>query len=119
MKYLGGLYVLLSRESNEALQKSIEDNKETFAELFDSVVPWDNSFAVEDKVVWVRCRGIPLRFWNKNWFKQVATLVGALIEVDFATLQQEVLEFARLKVRVPVGGKSRLMKNIWFNDIEC
>ncbi|ESW33234.1 hypothetical protein PHAVU_001G053800, partial [Phaseolus vulgaris] len=101
MRYLGGLYVLLSGESDEALQKSIEDNKETFAEFFDSVVPWDNSFVVEDKVVWVRCRGIPLKFWNKNCFKQVATLVGALIEVDVATLQQKVLEFARLKVRVP------------------
>jgi len=87
VRYLWGLYVLLSGERNGALQKSIEENKESFADFFDSVVPWDDNFVVAEKVVWVRCRGILLRFWNKKCFEQVAALVGALVEVDDATLQ--------------------------------
>ena len=75
-------------------------------------MPWDDKFAVEDKHVCVRCRRIPLKFWNKQCFEQVATLVGSLVEVEIATLEQEVLEYARLKVRVPLVGEARTVHNV-------
>ena len=68
------------------VQKALEDKKEWFANVFAFVVPWDDIFVVEDKIVWVRCRGISLKFWSKHCFEQVAALVGSLIEVDVATL---------------------------------
>jgi len=51
MRYLGVLHVLLSGEPDGALQKAIEGNKEMLVDFFDSVVSWDNNFAVEDMVV--------------------------------------------------------------------
>ena len=69
------------------VQKALEDKKKWFAKVFESVVPWDDIFVVEDKIVWIRCKGIPLKFWSKHCFEQVAPLVGSLIEVDVATLE--------------------------------
>ena len=44
------------------IQKSLLENKEWFTKAFESVFPWDEKFVVEDKLVWVRCRRIPLKF---------------------------------------------------------
>ena len=56
---------------------------------------------------------------NKKCVEQVVAPIGSLVEVDAATLQKKVLAFARLRVRVPVGGETHLMKNVRFNEIEC
>lgn len=85
VRYLGDLYVLLSGDLEGIVQKTLEDNKEMFATVFESVVPWEDNFAVDEKLVWVRCRGIPLSFWNNTCFEQVAAQVGSLVEVDAST----------------------------------
>jgi len=46
------------------VKKVVEENKEWFEELFDTIIPWEDNFVVLDKFVWVRCRGLPLKLWN-------------------------------------------------------
>ena len=85
--------MLLSGESVKVLQKSLEENKDLFAEIFESVVLWEDKCEVLEKIVWVRCRVIPLRFWNKLCFEQVVAQIGSLVEIDAATLEQVCLDW--------------------------
>nr|XP_007133499.1 hypothetical protein PHAVU_011G184000g [Phaseolus vulgaris]ESW05493.1 hypothetical protein PHAVU_011G184000g [Phaseolus vulgaris] len=119
VRYLGGQYVLLSGESDGIIQKTLKDNKEMMGALFESIVPWEESFAVDEKVVWVRCRGLPLSMWNRGCFERVAAHVGSLVEVDEAMSEFEDLEFARLRVRAPVGRAIRMAMDMKINDILC
>ena len=119
VRYLGGQYVLLSGESDGMIQKTLKNNKETMGALFESIIPWEESFAVDEKVVWVRCRGLPLSMWNRGCFERVAAQVGSLVEVDGSTLEFEDLEFARLRVRAPVGRAIHMVMDTKINDILC
>jgi len=77
------------------------------------------SLEIQEKLVLVICRGIPLRFWNNTFFERVEAQVGTLVEVDDSTIKREVLEFVRLRVRAPVGRELRMVKNMRINETLC
>ena len=68
-KFLGGFHVLLMGENETKVKEAIEENKEWFEELFDTIIPWEDQFVAVDKLVWARCRGLPLKLWNTECFK--------------------------------------------------
>jgi len=57
VRILGGMYVLLSCEEEGQIKRLIAKNKEWFEGIFESIVPWDDSFANFEKIAWFRCRG--------------------------------------------------------------
>jgi len=96
-------YVLLSCNEDGLIGKLIEKNKDWFAGMFVSILPWDESFAVNERYAWVRCRGLPLQLWSNQCFESIRALVGKVVEVDQATLAREVLEYVRFRDRIPAG----------------
>jgi len=99
------------------IKEAIEENKEWFEEMFDTIIPWEDQFVAVDKLVWVRCRGLPLKLWNTDCFKHIAALLGTLIEVDEATLALEELEYARFKIRVSVGCEAKITSYMKINEV--
>ncbi|KAK7356785.1 hypothetical protein VNO80_16061 [Phaseolus coccineus] len=63
----------------------------------------DDSFVVSEKMAWFRCRGIPLALWSNQCFEPIGDLVATLVEVDTGTVSKEVLEYARLRTKIPLG----------------
>ncbi|KAK7347588.1 hypothetical protein VNO80_22123 [Phaseolus coccineus] len=92
LRYLGEKFILLSCEEEGVIGKLIEDNKDWFDGMLDSVVPWDDSFVVKEKLLW-------------------------FIKVDEATVRREVLEYVRLCITIPVGEKATLVKEVQINNI--
>lgn len=62
--------------------------------------------------VWVRCTRVPLSVWNKVCFNKVVDHIATLIGVDEATLAWENIEYARLKIRIPLGDSALLNHNM-------
>jgi len=102
VRYLRDKEVLLTGSDGVNLKDVIEGNKEVLAGVFEVLEPWSEKPLQGNKVVWVRCRGLPLHLWTLDCFKQITRIVGTLLQVDVATREWENLEFARLKVRVPI-----------------
>jgi len=50
VRYLREKYVLLSCEEECLIERLIADNKEWFEGIFGSIVPWDDSFVVSEKI---------------------------------------------------------------------
>lgn len=88
VKYLGGFHVLLMGEDEIKVKEATEENKEWFKELFDTIAPWKDPFVAVDKLVWVHCRGIPLKLWNVECFEKIVALLETLVEADKATLER-------------------------------
>ncbi|KAK7377805.1 hypothetical protein VNO80_03237 [Phaseolus coccineus] len=116
LRYLGEKFVLMSCDNVGIIGKLIEDNKDWFDGMFESVHPWNDAFTVNEKFAWVRCRGIPLQLWCSSCFECIGALVGKVVEVDKATVKREVLEFACLRVKIPVGGTINMVKEVWGDD---
>jgi len=117
IKYLDGFHVLLLGEYELKVKEVVEEKKEWFDDLFDTIVPWEDQFVVVDKLVWVRCRGLPLILWNVDCFGKNAALLGNLVEVDKATQELEELEYARFMIRVHVGCEVKLSSYFKINRI--
>jgi len=111
--------VLLFCEEEGTIERAIMKNKEWFDGVFDSLVPWNDSFVVPEKFVWVWCRGISLSLWSNQYFERIGALVGTLVEVDEVTITREVLEYARLRIRILVGEEARSVKSVRINDTLC
>jgi len=117
VKFLGGFHVLLKGENEMTIKDAIEENKEWFEEIFDTIIPWNEQFVAVDKLVRVRWRGLPLELWNYDCFKHIAALLGTLVEIDEATLALEEMEYARFRIRVSVGCEAKITSYMNINDV--
>ena len=111
IRYLGERFVLLSWDEGEGLSKIIADNKSWFDELFSLVIPWDDSFAVKERLAWIRCRGIPLQLWCNQCFTRVGAPVGEVVEIEELTEKRDMLEFAHFQVKILVNSVINMVKD--------
>ncbi|XP_068503600.1 uncharacterized protein [Phaseolus vulgaris] len=102
-RFMGDNLVLLTPREGEAMENIMKLNKRWFKSMFSSVSPWSFRNRASHRIVWVRCYGLPLPVWNKECFAKVMGVLSreaAVVSIDEATLTWEVLEYARVQVRV-------------------
>ena len=115
VRYMGDNFALLTLREGSNLEELIDLNKAWFESVFQKIEPWSEEYAVNYKVVWERCYGLPLTLWNKECFTKVVGEVGSLISIDESTVMWENLEFARLQVRVLRSSSARMAKSMKIN----
>jgi len=37
------------------------------------------------EIVWTKCKGLPLSFWNEEYFSKSVAIIGTLVEADETT----------------------------------
>jgi len=115
-KYMGDNMMLISGGEGIEVTKVVEENKSWFETMFDSIVPWSNREIAGNKVIWVRCRGLPLSCWNEECLTKVMATFGTLIKVVQIVNSKKDFEHIRVKVRVPIAVDMRLLwKDIKIN----
>lgn len=65
--------------------------------MFDSNVPWSTMETWGSRMVWLRCYGLPLHFWNVACFSKVVSTFGLKVDADNAILTR--LAYARILVK--------------------
>jgi len=115
VRYLGDNQVLLTSQDGAKLSEIIETSNESLSRIFEAIQPWSAGTAVGNKIVWTRCRGLPLHLWTVDCFKKILWTVGTLVDVDEATLNWEQVEYARLKVRLAMASKVQICEEIMIN----
>jgi len=121
-RFLGDNLVLLTPREGEAMEDIMKLNKGWFDSSFSSVSPWSFNCGASHIIVWVRCFGLPLPAWNRDCFTKVIgelSKTAMMVSVDEASLTWEVLEYARLKVRVQNVGSVRWARRMQINDHIC
>jgi len=119
LRYLGEEFVLLSCDEEGLIEKLLEEGKDWFTGLFSSIVTWDDSFTVNERYAWVKCRGIHLHLWSRHCFERVGALVVKAVEVDQTTKAREVLEYVRLRISILVGISPCEKKEVSINGFSC
>jgi len=113
---MGDNMMLISGGEGTEVIKVVEENKSWFENFFDSIVPWSNREIAGNKVIWVRCRGLPLSCWNEECLRKVMATFGTLIKVLQIVNSKKDLEDITVKVRVPIAIHMRLLwKDIKIN----
>ncbi|CAL0316838.1 unnamed protein product [Lupinus luteus] len=98
---LGGNLVLLVPKAGESVKKVLSEAPTWSAKIFCSVYPWSSECVADERLVWIRCFGLPLHAWNEGVFGQIAKVFGTLVEVDEASIRKVCLEFCRMLIQTP------------------
>ncbi|GKA19100.1 RNA-directed DNA polymerase, eukaryota [Tanacetum coccineum] len=80
LTYLGGFWVLLDTGSTASKEKLCKHMG--VASWFNQLIPADDSFVSEDRLVWISVEGLPIKAWSHNTFAKIVSLWGLLFEVE-------------------------------------
>jgi len=116
LRYMGDNLVLLTPRENINMEELFKLNREWFESVFLNIEPWTAEHVADRKVVWVKCYGLPLTFWNKDCFSKVVGEVATLVAVHDSTTMWENLEYARLQVRLLKNRNANMAKSMNIND---
>ncbi|GKA11150.1 hypothetical protein Tco_0690583, partial [Tanacetum coccineum] len=79
ISYLGGFWVLIDTGSSKS-----KDNMLTHKGVlswFSELVPADDSFVSDERLVWISVEGLPSKAWSHNSFSKIIAPWGSLSEV--------------------------------------
>nr|GEZ82748.1 RNA-directed DNA polymerase, eukaryota [Tanacetum cinerariifolium] len=79
-KYIGGLWLWIEFDSNEACQK-LQSNIE-MSWYFTQLKLLYNSFGLDERVVWMEISGLPLKAWTPSAFKKIVNSWGSPLFID-------------------------------------
>ncbi|PWA86004.1 DIE2/ALG10 family [Artemisia annua] len=94
LKYLGGLWIMISFKSIEAKEKFLLC--ETTKSWFSQIVQASSEFIVDGRITWVDVEGVPLKVWSFNTFNKIAAKWGSILNVKEA--DEESFHIKRLCV---------------------
>jgi hypothetical protein len=81
---LGHLRVLISRDL-ESEVKEMVGPLWWWCTWFDRFEEWSLDLVSNQRIIWLRCFGVPLHAWEGSLFKSIAFKHGSFIEVDILT----------------------------------
>ena len=100
-KYLGDDMILLLGLSDEKAAEIISEETNQGSTLFYSLVKWSSELRPGNRLVWLRCWGIPLVAWKLENIRKIVATVGDLVEVDDDVEHMQRLDQVRVLVRTP------------------
>lgn len=99
---LGANKVLLEELVEGTIQELIDESEEWLREKLDVVRRWSPGESDAERIVWLRCHGIPVHAWNEEFFASLARKYGVLVGVDDATRRMSSLDVARICIRTRI-----------------
>lgn len=96
---MGANLVLLEEMDDGYIQAILDDSEEWFYEVFSDIRKWSQKEIDNERVVWIRCHGIPLHAWNNDFFSELALNFGTFLGVDENTKKKNTLDVARVLIR--------------------
>ncbi|GKC09006.1 RNA-directed DNA polymerase, eukaryota, partial [Tanacetum coccineum] len=80
LTYLGGFWVLIDTGSTTSKEKMCKHMG--VASWFHELLPANDSFVSEDRLVWVSVEGLPIKTWTHKTFDKIVSPWGSLSEVE-------------------------------------
>ncbi|KAI8536575.1 hypothetical protein RHMOL_Rhmol10G0268100 [Rhododendron molle] len=96
VKSMGGLDLIITFQSKEDRLAALSNS--TILGWFKYIKPWNGEASGKSRLVWLKCRGIPLNTWCLTTFRRIGKLWGDFISLDYETLKEESYEVGRMMI---------------------
>nr|GEV22106.1 reverse transcriptase domain, reverse transcriptase zinc-binding domain protein [Tanacetum cinerariifolium] len=80
IKYLGGLWALFVFKHKHVRDKFI--NHKGIKSWFTSLEPWYNDFVLNERLIWLEIKGVPIIAWHNDTFKSICRKWGEALFID-------------------------------------
>ncbi|KAH7854712.1 hypothetical protein Vadar_017017 [Vaccinium darrowii] len=94
VRSLGGLFMIITFQSKVERNRALSNL--VFKDWFKSFKHWNGEGASLSRLVWLKCRGMPLNVWCLKSFKRICEEWGEFITLDQETLLEEAFDIGRL-----------------------
>ena len=84
---------------HKAVLDTINDVVSFFSQFFVKLFAWHLKVFNLERKVWLRMYGIPLHFWNMEFFNKILSNKRSIQMMDFCTSNRSCLDFARFYVQ--------------------
>ncbi|KAI5430646.1 hypothetical protein KIW84_035018 [Lathyrus oleraceus] len=108
IKPLGPNLCIFEDVEEGAVEVFVDEGHNWWRKWFTSIDRWKPGHVDEERLMWVRCLGIPCHAWTVEFFGAFVGLFGSFVRADFNTASRKVLDSARLLVRT--------RSKRWFNE---
>ncbi|KAH7857944.1 hypothetical protein Vadar_018185 [Vaccinium darrowii] len=127
VRHLGGLDMIITFQSKD--DRVLALNNSAVTSWFKSIKPWNGEVAGKSRLVWLKCRGIPLTAWGTQTFRRIGEIWGDFIILDEETMKEESFDVGRLLIaadraqrideciNISIRGKNHRV-NVWEEDCE-
>lgn len=115
---LGANMVLLEGSvDDEDFQGYIEEAKGWLQQWFKEIKPWNASIVDEERLVWVRCYGVPSHVWDSDFFSFLTKDIGVFVNSDDNTMKRKTMDVARLMVRTVKKEAIHMIRKVCINGV--
>lgn len=96
VRTMGDNLVLLTGKEGKQIYYLIANEQDWNKEHFSNFEPWSPLFVPRNRVVWLKCEGIPLNLWTRHCFESLVKKFGDLVSVDEGTSSFTYPDVARI-----------------------
>ena len=100
-KYLGGDMVLLMGLSDTRVEDLCREEDENGLSMFHTLEKWSPTLKSGFRLVWVQCWGVLLHAWDMENIKNIAGVVGGVVEIHDDVADLQCLDRARVLIKTP------------------
>nr|GEV70152.1 nucleotide-binding alpha-beta plait domain-containing protein [Tanacetum cinerariifolium] len=95
LKYMGGFWVMIVLQDDET-KKRFQFNL-AVGSWFSQIIQAYNDFVIDERVIWVKVKGVPCKWWSRNTFSRIASRWGMLL--NGKELEEEGYHSNRICIR--------------------
>lgn len=77
----------------------IKEIREWWGVLFKYIRRWLPEDVDHERLVWIRCSGVPCHAWNDNFFEVISTTLGYFVNCDENTSAKLNMDVSRFNIR--------------------
>ncbi|GKV25884.1 hypothetical protein SLEP1_g35265 [Rubroshorea leprosula] len=84
----------------EELKETVENAKELLSQWFSEVKSWMPTMVAKERLVWLKCFGVPLHVWGSEFFSSIASEWGKFISLYDNTRLKKRFDVARVLISI-------------------
>ncbi|KAJ0692207.1 hypothetical protein HanPI659440_Chr15g0583311 [Helianthus annuus] len=114
-QYLGGLYVLISMDSEERLS-SLLNEKDSWSRWFSLLQPWVGQALPYERLAWINILGVPPHLVSRAVFDQIGSRYGKVVQSSRFLESDGDLSSDRLGILLDSGNTVNGLLNLSWQD---
>ncbi|KAL9998761.1 hypothetical protein Hdeb2414_s0002g00057401 [Helianthus debilis subsp. tardiflorus] len=115
LQYLGGLYVLISMDSEERLS-SLLNEKDSWSRWFSLLQPWLGQALPYERLAWINILGVPPHLVSRAVFYQIGSRYGKVVQSSRFLESDGDLSPDRLGILLDSGNTVNGLLNLSWQD---
>jgi hypothetical protein len=95
---MGGKKVIIEVEKRLDFNSYVQNVDGILSSWFESFHSWNPKEVAEERMVWVRCQGLPFQAWDDDFIVSLNNMLDCFVSLDSSTMNKNRLDVVRILI---------------------